>query len=89
MKEISNTFNYEITCLSSRFKYVKWYLAMLDAIKSKLYFPIPIPILFPEKVKKTRKLSEKICYIDFSNKAVEFINPSAIFNKINVKSKSN
>lgn len=37
--------------------------------------------------KSLRKLSENICHIEFSNKVVELINPSTIFDNINVKSK--
>ena len=60
---------------------MQWCLAVLDATKSKLYFPIP--------PKKSRKPLENICHIELSNKAAVLINPFTIFNNLSVTSKLN
>ena len=49
LNDIANTFNDKTACLTSLFKYMQWYLPVLDAIKSKLYSPI--------RRKKSRKPS--------------------------------
>ena len=48
LNDIANTFNDKTACLTSLFKYMQWYLAVLGAIKSKLHSPIR-----PKKLKKT------------------------------------
>ena len=60
---------------------MQWYQGAVDAIKSKLYFPV--------SQKMSRKHQQNICHIEFFNKAVEYINPSVIFNNINLTSKLN
>ena len=50
LKDTANTFNYKITHFPSCFKYIQCYLAMVDIIKSKLYFPIhPKKSIKPQK----------------------------------------
>lgn len=71
LKDIVNIFNDEITHFQFCFKYIKWCLAVLDSIKSKLISPIP--------ARDLRKPPENIFHIVFCNKAVELINPFAIF----------
>ena len=63
LKDIANLFNDLITCLPSRFKYFQWYLAPSCVLGCyvKLYPTI--------SAKKSRK------HMEFSNKAVELINP--------------
>lgn len=51
-KGITNTFNDEITRLSSHYKYMQLYLAVLDAIKCRLDFLIP-----PKSQGNLRKIS--------------------------------
>ena len=49
--------------LLSRFEYMQWYQGAVDAIKSKLYFPV--------SQKMSRKHQQNICHIEFFNKAVD------------------
>ena len=78
LKDIANVMNDEILRLPSHFKYLQWYFATIDAIKSKMYQP---------KIQKTPKKSpENICKIYFCNKAVELINMPRIFNLDSVRS---
>ena len=58
---------------------MQWYLAVPYPKLSKLYSPI--------SSKKSRKPPENICHTEDSNKALELINPSAVFNNIDVTSK--
>lgn len=66
MKDIITIFNDEMKHLLSRFKCMKGYPAVLNAIKSNLSFCIP-------QIK--RKPPEYICHIEFFNNVVELINP--------------
>ena len=40
----ANIFNDETTCLLPSFEDMQWYLAVLDAVKSILYSPIPLKL---------------------------------------------
>lgn len=60
---------------------MQWYLPVPEYNKSKLHSRIPPKI--------SRKSSENICHIEFFNKAVGLINPSVVFNNINLTSKLN
>ena len=75
MKDIITIFNDEMKHWLSRFKCMRGYLAVLNAIKSKLSFCIP---------QINRKPPEYICHIEFFNNVVELINPSAIYINRNV-----
>ena len=55
LKDICNIMNDEIIRLPSHFKYLQWYLATIDSIKSKLYQP--------KSQKIFKKVPENICKI--------------------------
>ena len=76
LKDIPNIFNGEIIC---SFKYMQWYLVVLDTTKSKLHSPI--------LSKKWRKPLKNDVWIFQWN--VELIILSVIFNNINVTSELN
>ena len=51
LRDIANTFNDEITHLTSHSQYMQWNLAVPDALKSKLNSPVP-----PKKTRNFHKI---------------------------------
>ena len=77
LRDIANVIDEEISRLPSCFKYLQWYFAVNDAIKTKLYHPVIL--------KSTKKAPENICHVKFCNKAVELINLPRILNSAKAK----
>ena len=66
LRDIANVIDEEISRLPSCFKYLQWYFAVNNAIKTKSYHSVIL--------KSRKKAPENICYIKFCNKAVKLIN---------------
>ena len=72
LKDIVNVVNDETVRLPSHFKYIWGYIATRGTIKSKLYKS--------EWLKVTKKPPDDICHFQFSEKGIQLINLSSIFN---------
>lgn len=75
LKHILGILSNEILVMTYYFKYTQWYQATLKIIESKNYKPV-LPKLKPPG---------DIYHVRFSNKTIEMINLSAMFNGTNVK----
>ena len=72
LKEIADVINDKSNLFSRTFTYLQWYLTVTGAFESKLYEQPPT------KVRKEG--SQNIFEANFSSKATELINLSALFN---------
>ena len=72
LKDVENFINDEIVRLLSHVRYMQWYIATLDNIKSKQYKS--------KLIKVIRKPSDNIYHVQFCNKEIELMNLPSIFN---------
>ena len=78
LKDLADIIKNRLNLVCKTFKYSELYLAVTDAIESKLY----------ESLTTTarRKTPENICKLNFFNKAIELFNLPSLFNNMELTS---